>query len=105
MTNVLLSCRCKRNYTPAPYAGDILLCVTHGEVMVVDGVLQLKCEDCSYTKTYSSLAPMSICTTATKHALKHSHRVGHQTEVDSSDRMCLHDHRKILEFTYGTPPF
>lgn len=104
--NVLLSCRCERKFSPPPLPGDILNCPTHGPVTWEPRILILKCEDCDYTKRYSQLAPMALCTDATKHAIRKHHRVFHQTAVDSTDRMCLHDHRKDPVFSnIGPPPF
>lgn len=105
MTSVLLSCQCKRMYDPPPYAGDLVTCPTHGVATVLGGKLLLTCDDCSYRKEYSALAKISICTFATKHAITAHHRVSHQIGLDSSDRMCLHDHRMAPEFTFGKPPF
>jgi hypothetical protein len=105
MTNVLLSCGCRRKYSPPPLAGDLLICPTHDVVGVIPGRLHATCDDCDYVRDNSYLAPMSLCTNVTKHAISKGHNASHQTEVDSSDRMCLHHHREALEFTAGAPPF
>jgi hypothetical protein len=104
--NVTLSCGCERYFSPPPLPGDRLWCPRHDAMSepVMPGITT-KCEDCDWIKKYSDLAQLTACTTSTAHAVRYNHKVSHNYGFDSSDRMCLHDHRKVPVFTIGKPPF